>query len=517
LHFRSEPLPAKEALFVRVVVEGPAGEVLYDDPIRADEDGLAAGTRNVAEATGVEANSIEPRIAGIIVDANRQASRRTAGPPDDPDDVLAGIMDLPSFLNQQVSEDWLVSKLLVAGEPVVMGGPKKSLKTSVGIDLAVSLASGRPFLGVFRVPKQVRTLVLSGESSRGTIQRHVKLVCQERGVAPKDCALLLGARLPRLSDLGHLARLGAYLRDKQVGVVMIDPMYLCLLQSGVEVSAANLFQVGPLLLEIARVCLDAGATPVLVHHARKDAHSRKSRANEPLDLDDLAFAGFGEFARQWVLVSRREPFMPDSGSHKLWLSVGGSAGQSGLWGVDIEEGRLGADFGGRRWSVKVLEGRDVQREVTAVRQQRKADKTEAEKLEARRLVGRFLLKAPAAETVSQIAQLTGLNRKRVQEAVGYYHQTGAVEPVKVPKGGGRSGRREYDGWQPTPALLNHIPMDTPLDGAQDGVLRPPGAARAVHAPGSGAAPRLSSDDSSASAGPPLPATPSCPERADPMA
>jgi hypothetical protein len=361
-----------------------------------------------------------------------------------------------------------------------MGGPKKSLKTSVAIDLAISLGSGTPFLGAFPVPRPVRTLVYSGESSRGTLRRLIREVCQARGVVPDACKVRLDFKLPRLSAPDHLARLGAYLRDEEIGVVMIDPMYLCLLQSGVEVSAANLFQMGPLLLAIATTCLNAGATPILIHHARKDTYSRKARSSEPLDLDDLAFAGFGEFARQWVLVSRREPFVPDSGSHKLWLSVGGSAGQSGLWGVDIEEGRLGADFGGRRWQVTVLDGRDLQREAAAAKGQKKIDKTEADKKRTRRLVGQFLLQASAAETVNQIAQLIGLTRKQVQEAIGYYQQAGAVKSDKVSKKGGRAGPRYYAGWLRTPCLQLHIPEESPLDEPQRGTLRPPGAAHVVH-------------------------------------
>jgi hypothetical protein len=112
LHFRSEPLAATGALFVRVMVEGPAGEVLYDEAIRADEGGLESGTRDVARATAIDTRLVEPRMADIITDARRQALPRGSGKSQaGQDDVMAGIVDLGAFLNQQEPEEWLVTSL----------------------------------------------------------------------------------------------------------------------------------------------------------------------------------------------------------------------------------------------------------------------------------------------------------------------------------------------------------------------------------------------------------------------
>ena len=51
-------------------------------------------------------------------------------------------------------------------------------------------------------------------------------------------------------------------------------------------------------------CQTAGITLIIVHHTKRMAQGRD--AKEPLELTDLAFSGFAEWARQWLLLSRRE-------------------------------------------------------------------------------------------------------------------------------------------------------------------------------------------------------------------
>jgi hypothetical protein len=70
-------------------------------------------------------------------------------------------------------------------------------------------------------------------------------------------------------------------------------------------------------------------------------------------LDQLAFAGIGEFARQWVLVNRRKAYQPGFGNHELMLAVGGNAGHSGCWEVTVNEGVLDTEFEGKRSQVGV--------------------------------------------------------------------------------------------------------------------------------------------------------------------
>ncbi|MBV8075629.1 MAG: AAA family ATPase [Planctomycetaceae bacterium] len=256
-----------------------------------------------------------------------------------------------------LSVRWLVEKILVSSQPCIVGAPKKSMKTSVMIDLSVSLASGTPFLGQFVVPHPVRVLLLSGESGEWAIRETYRRVCAAKGIKPRDLEgnLLFEFQLPKLSVASHRAELTQLVTEWGIDVVIIDPIYLCLISGmpGQRLDTANLFDMGPMLQHAVAACLPA--TCLLVHHAKKNmlgADGGFSRYGQP-ELDDLAMAGFQEFARQWILLKRSERYEPGSGLHKLWLSIGGSVGHSGEWEIEIDEGMLQEDFTGRKWNVTV--------------------------------------------------------------------------------------------------------------------------------------------------------------------
>ena len=78
-----------------------------------------------------------------------------------------------------------------------------------------------------------------------------------------------------------------------------------------------------------------------------------------LDLDDLSWVGWAEFSRQWILLSRREAYIPGTGEHRLWFDLGGSAGQQSRWALDVEEG---TDCDDRHWNVELLSAEDAKRE-----------------------------------------------------------------------------------------------------------------------------------------------------------
>lgn len=275
--------------------------------------------------------------------------------------------------------EYLIPGVLVKGQPCIVGGPKKCLKTSCLVDLGIALATGGNFLGCMSVPRPVRTLIMSGESGLGTLQETASRICQSAGVWLADCSNLIWCdQLPKLVVPSHLAAIGDLLDQHEIEVLIIDPAYLAMPSA----DAGNLMAQGELLAGVSDVCQVRGTTLILAHHARKNS---KSDPHQPMELEELSWAGFAEFARQWILVNRRERYEPGTGLHKLWLTAGGSAGHSALWAVDIDEGPYSIETP-RRWDVsvqtasQVKESRsDEQAARAAERAARKAAAAEAVK------------------------------------------------------------------------------------------------------------------------------------------
>ncbi len=319
-----------------------------------------------------------------FLDALDEAARSVELEPDDPlqDEAEAfdlGLIDNRTFASREHRANWLARGILVEGEACVLGGPSKAMKTSVLVDLAVSLASGSPFLGRFEVGEPVPVMIISGESGPRVLQATARQVCEARGFRLEDAgAISWGFTIPRLSDPTHLDAIRRAIDATGSRVVAIDPLYLALLAGSSNVDAANMYQMGPLLAGVASACLDSGCTPILAHHARK----HREDPLEPMTLEELAFAGIGQFCRQWLLLSRREKFEPDTGLHRMHLVYGGSAGHAGHLHLDIETGQLDDNFEGRVWNVSTARPSENMAEVQAERkakaeadrQQRKAEK-----------------------------------------------------------------------------------------------------------------------------------------------
>ena len=270
------------------------------------------------------------------------------------------------------SVEWLIDKFLVTKQPGIVGGPHKTLKTLICLDMAISLATGTDFLGRFKINRSVRAIYMSGEGGCGILQDYCRRICASKRLTMADAAgVIVCERVPLIDQLGHAEAVQAFLTENEAEVVFIDPVYRAL--SGAD--AGNVFIMGARLDAIHEAVQAVGATPILLHHIKRN----RVDPNNPPDLQDLSWAGFAEHAGQWFMLGRRVPFTPNPrGLHELELNIGGRAGQSGRWGLDIEEGILDSEMG-RYWYPNVMPWDEVAESVRTTREAAKNSKAVQER------------------------------------------------------------------------------------------------------------------------------------------
>lgn len=213
-------------------------------------------------------------------------------------------VDLVDRLEKVSGErDWVVEGAIEANPIVVLSGPEKKGKSWMLIDLAISVASGTPWLGTFAVPKPGFAVVLDAEYGANEWTRRAKRLCAGRGLDP--CEILRRIRYAEAQYGFMLSKMnGAFLelfRDlksgRQTDVVIIDPFRNVL--HGDENSAVDVLEAMRMLHVIRSV---AGCPVVTAHHLNKSggvAGSRaiRTRADLLIDGSDEAQPWYGATGR----------------------------------------------------------------------------------------------------------------------------------------------------------------------------------------------------------------------------
>lgn len=377
----------------------------------------------------------EPDQVAVAVAENHWQQAR---PQPKPDVEFVG-MTSRELAASQFDLVYAVDGLLVKGQPGVLAGPKKTLKTNISVDLAISLAQGDAFLGRFPVSTPMRAGVMSGESGAATIQETARRVAKSKGFALEQCDKAFWCfDVPQLGDVLHTKALRAFIERYALEALILDPTYLMMMNLGDN--AGNLFVVGALLKSLAELAQQTQCTPILCHHLKKGI----ADPYEPAELENIAWAGFQEFVRQWILLNRRVRYDPDRGGHhELWMSVGGSAGHSGLWGLNIEEGTR-QDAAGRHWEVEVIAASDAfaQRDESKERakEERKLRRDESRHDALRQAVIDLLRTSADGETERAIRERLRLSGPRCRATLDALVAERAIEACEVAKANGQSYR-----------------------------------------------------------------------------
>lgn len=174
------------------------------------------------------------------------------------------IGEIPSEPN---SPRWLVEELWGESSVGVIGGAPKCAKTWLGLDMALSVATGTPCLGKYAVPRAGPTLVYLAEDALPIVRERVAGMARHRGLDLAKVELyVIAAVTLRLDRDPHRTRLFETVRRLRPRLLLLDPLVRL---HGIDENHAT--EVAELLAYFRSLQRRLDLSVVLVHHTRKNA------------------------------------------------------------------------------------------------------------------------------------------------------------------------------------------------------------------------------------------------------
>jgi len=172
------------------------------------------------------------------------------------------------------NESWLIQQLWGRAAVGIVGGPPKTCKSWLGLDMAVSIASATPCLGRFAVQARGPALVYLAEDALSMVRVRLEALCGHRRLDIRGLDLhVITAPSLRLDQARDRQRLKATLEKLKPRMLLLDP--LVRLHHLDENSAADISRLLGFLREMQRA-FDTAI--VLVHHASKKHRAQPGQA-----------------------------------------------------------------------------------------------------------------------------------------------------------------------------------------------------------------------------------------------
>jgi hypothetical protein len=268
-----------------------------------DRDGIPLPNGPLEEASG-----------GEVVDL-RPATGRARHPPVPPAELaISSYGEVAARVQAAGEPSWLIQGLWPADAYGVLAAQEKAGKTWAALDLAVSVATGRPWLEHFACPSPGPVLLFLGEGGERATVRRIDAIAAAKGIDTELLAdrLRLCFRVPRLAATGaggELVAIQAELQAHRAALVVLDPLYL----AAAGASGSNLYDMGAVLQAIQGVCQAAGCALLVVTHWNKTGEGRGA--------DRISGAGPAAWARVICSVSIDHRGADEDGASRVLLGV----------------------------------------------------------------------------------------------------------------------------------------------------------------------------------------------------
>ncbi len=162
---------------------------------------------------------------------------------------------------------WLIEQLWGESSVGVIGGAPKCSKTWLGLDMALSVATGTPCLGKYAVPRAGPVLVYLAEDALPVVRERVAGMACHRGLDLAGVEIhVITAPTLRLDRDPHRTRLLETAKRLRPRLLLLDPLVRL---HGIDENNAG--EVAGLLAYFRSLQRQLDLSVVLVHHTRKNA------------------------------------------------------------------------------------------------------------------------------------------------------------------------------------------------------------------------------------------------------
>jgi len=182
-------------------------------------------------------------------------------------DLPLPVVRVGEIASEESAQRWLVEGLWGARSVGVIGGAPKCAKTWLGLDMALSVATGTACLGKYAVPEPGPVLVYLAEDALLVVRERVAGMARHRGLDLARVEIhVITTPVLRLDRDRDRARLWETTKRLRPRLLVLDPLVRL---HGIDENHAG--EVAALLAYFRSLQRQLDLSVLLVHHTRKNA------------------------------------------------------------------------------------------------------------------------------------------------------------------------------------------------------------------------------------------------------
>lgn len=192
------------------------------------------------------------------------------------------IKNLTELEKRETGSKWLVEGFWLNQGIGMLAAQPKTGKSWTAMDLAISVATGKPFLNKFEVNEAQRVLVFFAEDTQAIQEERIQLIKAAKGIADNipNLGIVVSEQALRLDTAEGVAALRAAVESFRPSLLILDPFIRMH-----QISESDSTAVAGVLSPLRKLKDEFGCGVLMVHHATKGSKNLRGSTE---------FAAWGE-------------------------------------------------------------------------------------------------------------------------------------------------------------------------------------------------------------------------------